>query len=81
MADSDNRVNEGSFEDDNVAACDPWSSRSPPPPDLQVTGVAAPSAATSGQSLGVSWALINAGPGPTIESYWQDAIYVSPTTC
>ncbi|MBF9219603.1 CARDB domain-containing protein [Hymenobacter ruricola] len=51
-----------------------------PPPDLVITSVTAPAAATAGTSLPVSWVGRNAGlsrPYPRLETYWADNVYLS----
>ncbi len=45
-------------------------------PDLQVTGVNAPSAGQFGEPISVSWTVQNAGSGAA-ESTWTDGVYVS----
>ncbi|MEI7831644.1 MAG: Ig-like domain-containing protein, partial [bacterium] len=47
------------------------------PPDLQVTAVSAPTPATAGQALTVTWTVKNAGTGATLVSSWQDYVYCS----
>jgi RHS repeat-associated protein len=46
--------------------------------DLQVTQVSAPTTATAGQSITVSWQVSNAGSQDASGS-WQDSVYLSPT--
>ena len=46
-------------------------------PDLQVSQVAAPTSALSGEFITVSYALTNAGPGYVGARPWYDGIYVS----
>ncbi|MEM7373824.1 MAG: LamG-like jellyroll fold domain-containing protein [Bacteroidota bacterium] len=48
-----------------------------PPPDLQVTNVAAPANAFSGNSISIHRTVKNEGNGPTIASSWNDGIYLS----
>ena len=48
-----------------------------PPPNLQVTSVLAPEEGLSGQTIDISWTVINGGTGLTVGSTWSDAIYVS----
>ena len=47
------------------------------PSDLEVTSVDAPSIATSGQPVTVSWTVTNTGPGATNVDNWYDTIYLS----
>lgn len=79
QTDADNRVNEGSGENDNLTTGAPVVIGLTPPPDLQVTRVEAPSTAVSGASLAVRWTVTNAGPGPTVAFDWSDDLYLSPT--
>jgi RHS repeat-associated protein/uncharacterized repeat protein (TIGR01451 family) len=46
--------------------------------DLQLTQVSAPTTATAGQSITVTWQASNAGSQPATGS-WQDSVYLSPT--
>ncbi len=46
-------------------------------PDLQVTGIAPPSSAWSGQLADVEWTVTNLGPGRTAVESWHDRIYLS----
>ena len=48
-----------------------------PPPDLQVQAVQAPTQAFSGQPMALSWTVVNAGDGRTLETAWYDRVYVS----
>lgn len=47
-----------------------------PPPDLQVTGLQAPTDTVAGQPFSVQWSVTNAGPGPA-QGEWFDALYLS----
>ena len=51
----------------------------PPPADLQVTAITAPSAATVGEPVTITWTVTNNGTNPAT-GRWTDAIYFSPTT-
>ncbi len=48
------------------------------PPDLQVMGVTHPSNATGGENIGVSWSVLNAGPG-SASGAWVDRVFLSPS--
>ncbi|WP_404783509.1 putative Ig domain-containing protein [Altericista sp. CCNU0014] len=50
-----------------------------PPPDLQVTSIAAPVRTTIGQFFDVSYTVTNSGPGgtPDRQGQWTDLIYLS----
>jgi hypothetical protein len=78
QTDSDNRVNEGVFENDNITASAPVSITLTLPPDLQVAAIQAPTSALSGETITVAWTVTNAGPGVTAEAMWFDEVYVSP---
>jgi len=54
--------------------------RRPPAPDLRVILVNAPGTAQSGQSVNVSWTVLNAGPGTLSGATWRDSIYLLPST-
>lgn len=47
------------------------------PPDLQVSTVTAPAAATSGTPIQVAWMVRNEGVQRTAEASWQDGVYLS----
>jgi subtilase family serine protease len=51
----------------------------PPPSDLQVTTITAPSSATIGQPVTLTWMVTNNGPNAA-SGRWSDAVYFSPTT-
>lgn len=50
----------------------------PPPSDLEVTAVSAPTNAVAGQPINVGWTVVNNGNNQTSASYWYDAIYLTP---
>ena len=79
QTDADNRVNEGSFENDNTTASAPVAITLTPPPDLRVAAIQTPTNALSGAILAVSWTITNAGPGLTEEAAWYDDAYLSTT--
>ena len=49
----------------------------PPPSDLEVTAVSAPTNAVAGQPINVRWTVANNGNNQTSGGYWYDAIYLS----
>ena len=65
-------------EANNVGAA-PVAVRLLPLPDLQVTLVQAPAAATSGQTIGLTFQVTNKGAAATNASYWADHAYLSTT--
>lgn len=48
-----------------------------PPPDLRVISASAPTSAQAGQPMIVRWTVENNGSGQTLDSSWNDAIYLS----
>lgn len=48
-----------------------------PPPDLIVDSVYADPTGSSGDSVSVSWTILNDGAGATVEGSWQDRVYLS----
>ena len=65
----------GTIGRDELAA--PLDVSTPPPSDLQVTSVTAPTNAVAGQPINVSWTVANDGNNQTSSGYWYDAIYLS----
>ncbi len=72
-----NQVYEHVAENDNVRSGSTTNVQLTPPPDLQVTAVNAPAQAFSGQLMSLSWVVANLGPGQTLESAWNDTVYMS----
>ena len=68
----------GTIGRDELAA--PLSVGTPPPADLQVTSVSAPTNAVAGQPITVGWTVANNGNNQTSSGYWYDAIYLSTNT-
>ncbi|HZQ45552.1 MAG TPA: CARDB domain-containing protein, partial [Verrucomicrobiae bacterium] len=66
---------DGNVGRDELAA--PLDVTTPPPADLQVTSISAPTNAYEGQSINVAWMVANDGNNQTSSSYWYDAIYLS----
>ena len=48
-----------------------------PPPDLEVSSVAAPTTAYTSQFLTVNWTVTNEGTGPASPQNWSDTVYLS----
>jgi hypothetical protein len=55
----------------------PLDITTPPPSDLVVTRVSAPTNAVEGQSMNISWTVVNDGNNVTSSDYWYDGIYLS----
>jgi subtilase family serine protease len=55
----------------------PLSIQRPAPSDLAVTSIEVDSASTSGQPLTIAWTIENQGSGPTQDSTWYEALYLS----
>ena len=49
----------------------------PPPADLQVTSIAAPSSAGSGLPVSIGWTVTNTGSGATSTGSWSDELVLS----
>jgi subtilase family serine protease len=64
-------------EGDNFGVSAPINIELTPPADLKVTAITAPSAMFSGQSVSLSWTVINQGTGATDKSDWVDTVYMS----
>ena len=65
----------GNIGRDELAA--PLNISTPPPADLQVTSVTAPTNAVASQLINVRWTVANNGNNQTSSGYWYDAIYLS----
>ncbi|HUY34489.1 MAG TPA: carboxypeptidase regulatory-like domain-containing protein, partial [Pirellulales bacterium] len=61
----------------NPTSLDLYAFRSPA--DLQVSNVSAPTTATSGQQITVTWQVADQGPSNATGN-WQDSVYLSPTS-
>lgn len=67
------------FESNNCTASDPVTDvRLSPPPDLEVTQINAPLAATASRAFTVDYRVENNGSDRTPNSSWNDRLYVSP---
>ncbi len=51
-----------------------------PPPDLEVSGIVAPSSAIAGHNLTITYRVINRGSTTTPNSWWSDVLYLSNDT-
>ncbi|WP_342364198.1 CARDB domain-containing protein [Terrarubrum flagellatum] len=76
-ADRENNVFEFGHENDNLRVSGSIDVSLTPPPNLQVTAVAAPSNAVTGDPMALSFTVTNTGETRTYESQWWDRIYVS----
>lgn len=74
--DSQNQVFEHAFEANNVGRDDPTRVLLTPPPDLEVTDVTVPAAATAGKPLAFRYTVANAG-ATRVAGGWTDAFYLS----
>ena len=57
-----------------------WSFETRAYPDLTVTSISLPATAFSGQTFEVSWTVENIGNLSSGSSYWNDAVYIGPST-
>jgi len=79
VTDVDNSVYEkGSGEENNVFLISQPLEVIIQPADLQVTVVNAPLTSKAGSTISVSWTVTNRGKSDTVESFWKDAVYLSP---
>ena len=78
QTDNGQRVIERQRTNDTLAG-GPTLIQVPPLPELQVTSVTAPPAAFSGQNTAISWTVANGGAGATVQGFWYDSVYLSPT--
>ena len=72
-----NFVYELGNEGDNVGASNATQVALTPPPDLEPIAINAPSQAFSGQTMPLSWTVVNNGPGVTKGLNWIDSLYMS----
>ncbi|HEX8342999.1 MAG TPA: CARDB domain-containing protein, partial [Tepidisphaeraceae bacterium] len=78
--DAADRVYENAFEANNVTSeTGVTQVMLAPPPDLRVSSLTAPAAATAGRGLAIDYTVINEGAEPTPNSGWDDHFYLSPT--
>lgn len=54
----------------------PMTVHLPPLPDLVVTNIIAPSEVTAGETIQISWTVINQGQ-TNVQGHWTDAVYLS----
>lgn len=74
-----NTVYEHAGENNNTGVSDAVNIVLTPPVDLTVPRVTAPATVNSGEKITVSWRVENAGGSGTINKYWRDDVYLSPT--
>ncbi len=88
MTDESNSIFENGQESNNVIRSDSTSGSSGggvvvesyPPPDIAVTAYSAPSSASSGDTIRVSWTVRNLGSGTTRITNWNDRVYIALDT-
>ncbi|MHC1706013.1 MAG: CARDB domain-containing protein [Bacteroidales bacterium] len=71
-----NQISE-SNNNNNVAVSDPLDIILRPPADLVVTGVNAPLTTNAGETIEVSWTVLNQGINAPMEDSWVDKVYLS----
>jgi Ca2+-binding RTX toxin-like protein/subtilase family serine protease len=72
------QVFEGALEGNNTrVSANPVAITLGATPDLQITQVDVPTEGISGQSVQVSWTVLNAGSATGAESTWYDSVYLS----
>jgi len=71
-----NQVFEHAFESNNTGMSDSFNIILTPPPDLQVTVLSIPAAASNNESMTVQWSVQNLG-GSATTGYWNDRIYIT----
>ncbi len=72
-----NQVFEHAYEDNNTTASALGNIQLTPPPDLQVTSLAAPATAVAGHATTLTYEVLNAGATETPNSNWLDRLYLS----
>ncbi len=77
VTNADSAVYEGTNGANNDTDSAPLTINLTPPPDLQVQDVQGPTGAIAGQSLTVSWTVVNNGTGQTVPNSWYDSVYLS----
>ncbi len=77
FTDANNNIFENYLEANNVRRSDSVNVISVPP-DIMVSSITVPSSAGSGSSIPIQWSVRNQGPGITVETFWQDRVYLSP---
>lgn len=78
QTDADNQLFEHAHENNNTAVGgQPIETRLSPVPNLQVSGVTAPSTAFSSQETVITWTVTNTGTGSTSTPVWHDRVWLS----
>ncbi len=77
QTDAGNQVLELNGEGDNLGIGSVTDIELTPPPNLQVTNLAAPAQGFSGENISLSWTVTNSGEGETAENRWTDIVYMS----
>jgi len=75
VTDTDNNVDEGEMENNNIRF-HPVRVRRLLRPDLTVTNITAPNAAFFDQTIQVQWTVTNSGQGPTNSPQWRDTVFL-----
>jgi CARDB/Periplasmic copper-binding protein (NosD)/Right handed beta helix region/Bacterial pre-peptidase C-terminal domain len=75
--DGGNSIYENTDEGDNVGSIGSVWVKGYPAVDLAVTTFSAPTTASSGQPLPLSWAVTDAGAGTTLTSSWNEEVWLS----
>ena len=65
---------------DRIVQSPIWSFETRAYPDLTVTSISLPAMVFSGQTFEVSWTVENIGNLSSSSSYWNDAVYLGPST-
>ncbi len=77
VTDATNSIYEHNAEANNYEEKDSLFIKKYPAVDLAVTNITAPATGSSGKRVAISWTVINYGQVPTLQSQWQDGLYLS----
>jgi len=77
--DAGRRILEGNENNNVISHSDPIEVKLKPPPDLQVTSIAAPLNSFSDEPIDIRWQVANKGTGNTETTEWTDVVYISAT--
>lgn len=77
VTDSGNQVPEFSDEGNNAKRSKVIHVKQYPPVDIAVTAVTAPEVSSAGTEVTVQWSVKNQGEATTIQTRWNDALYLS----
>ena len=77
IADADDNVYEHTDEGNNLLHSEVIQISPYPPIDLVISGLNLPDSAQSGEVISLNWNVENSGQGATLESSWQDRVYLS----